>query len=100
MVMGETHIPKIVGSNPSTVTGWTFCHLYLLLKLLCLNEETKINEKKDGHFTHYIGRRLNTDDPKEEKAFTSASERTSQRGVTTKSFATETIKFTSVSIQV
>ena len=30
MVMEETHVPKVVGSNPSTVDWMDIFHIYLL----------------------------------------------------------------------
>ena len=45
----ETHVPKVVGSNPRTVYWMDIC---LLQKLYCLFEKTKINKKRLGmaHF--------------------------------------------------
>ena len=39
----ETHVPKVVGSNPGTICwmDMTFFHIDLLLKLYCLFEKTE-----------------------------------------------------------
>ena len=40
--------PKVVGLIPKTVYWMDFFNMYLLYKLLCLFEKTKINEKEAG----------------------------------------------------
>ena len=44
----ETHVLKIVGSNPSTIYWMDIFHIILLKKLLCLREKMKTNEKETG----------------------------------------------------
>ena len=46
----------MVSSNPSTVYWMNIFHIYLLAKLYCVFEKTKINEKEAGvgPFKKYI----------------------------------------------
>ena len=48
VVMGVTNVLKVMGSNPSTVYWMDIFHVYLLQKMLCLFDKTKINEKEAG----------------------------------------------------
>ena len=46
----ETHVPKVMGSSPSTIYWLDNFHIYLMQKMLCLFEKTKINKKEAGDF--------------------------------------------------